>query len=96
MVELVGHWSDRMTIDPVYIKIFMTTNYIMKEILIKKNPVIFFLFKVRTLKKIIFTATRLQVNFLTATQFNLIPIQIQISSYIRQYYCIKNLTNNKF
>jgi len=54
----VGHWLDRMTIDPVYIKIFMTKIYIMNEILIKKkNPVIFILFKVRTLK----TAS-LQVN----------------------------------
>jgi len=23
-VKALGHWSDRMTIDPVYIKIFMT------------------------------------------------------------------------
>jgi len=27
LVELVGHWSDCMTIDPVYIKIFITKNY---------------------------------------------------------------------
>jgi len=42
MVEPVGHWSDRMTIDLIYIKIFMTKIYIMNEILIKKDPVIFF------------------------------------------------------
>jgi len=55
----------------------------MNEILIQKNPVFFFLFKVRTLKKIIFTAASFLVNFLTAAQFKLIPIQIQISSYIK-------------
>jgi len=90
LVEPVGHWSGRMTIDPVYIKIFMTKNYIMNEILIKKIMSFFFLFTVRTLKKIIFTASSLQVNFLTAAQFKLIPIPIQISSYI---YSIKNLTH---
>jgi len=52
LVEPMSHWSDRMTIDPVYIKIFMAKNYIINEILIKKNLVIFFLFKVRTLKKL--------------------------------------------
>jgi len=35
-VKALDHWSDRMTIDPVYIKIFMTKSYIMNEILIKK------------------------------------------------------------
>jgi len=29
LIEPVGHWSDHMTTDPVYIKIFMTKNYIM-------------------------------------------------------------------
>jgi len=28
LVEPMGQWSDRMTIDLVYIKIFMTKNYI--------------------------------------------------------------------
>jgi len=50
----------------------------------KKKILSFFcLFKVHTLKKIIFTVASLQVNFLTATQFKLIPIQIQIRSYIK-------------
>jgi len=48
-----------------------------------KKSCFFFLFKVRTLKKIIFTAASFLVNFLTAAQFKLIPIQIQISSYIK-------------
>jgi len=73
-----------MTIDPIYIKIFMIKNYIMNDILIKKNS--FFSIQSSYIKKFIFTAASLQVHFLTATQFNfkLIPIQIQMNSYIKQ------------
>ena len=41
-VKELGHWLNGMTIDRVYIKIFMTKNYIMNEILIKKNLCHFF------------------------------------------------------
>jgi len=49
----------------------------------KKILLFFFLFKVPYIKKIISATAILQVNFLTAAQFKLIPIQIKNSSYIK-------------
>jgi len=61
-VKELGHWLDRTTIDRVYIKIFMTKNYIMNGILIKKILSFFFSILSSYIKKIIFTDASLQVN----------------------------------
>jgi len=50
----------------------------MNDILIKKNHVIFFLFKVRTLKKL-YSQLQVCINFLTAAQFKLIPIKFKLA-----------------
>jgi len=78
-VKVLGHWSDRMTIEPgLYKNIYDQKLYYEWNFDKKKSCHFFFLFKVGTLK------ISLQVNFLIASQFKLIPIQIQISSYIKQ------------